>query len=95
MGVQWLLNIIWSKFGNDSVRNVVIFGNGNGSSSHTDNRRNHFLILIKGDTFCINGSFGGPEKSLVLISVKQRQNVAGVCIAMVIIAICLLTEKNL
>ena len=95
MSVQWLCKIVWSKFGNDSARNVVIFGDGNGSSSHTDNCRNDFLILVKGDTFSIYGSFGGPEKSLVLILVKQRQNFAGVCIAIVIIAICLLTGKNL
>ena len=32
---------------------------------------------------------------LVSILVKQRQNLAWVCITMVITVICLLTEKNL
>ena len=34
----------WS-FGNDLARNVVIFGVDNSSSSHTDNRKNNFLVL--------------------------------------------------
>ena len=34
----------WS-FDNGSARNVVIFGVGNSSSSHTDNRKNNFLVL--------------------------------------------------
>ena len=33
-----------------------------------------FLILDKGDTFGINGTFGAPEKKLVLILLKQGQN---------------------
>ena len=45
----------------------------NRSSSHSDNLKNDFLIL-GGDTFGINGSFGAPEKKLILILVKQRQN---------------------
>ena len=35
------------------------------------------------------------RKMLVLILLKQRQNFARVCIAMLIIIICLLTQKNL
>ena len=34
----------WS-FDNASARNVLIFGVGNSSSSHTDNRKNNFLVL--------------------------------------------------
>ena len=47
----------WS-FGNDSARNVMIFSVDNSSSSHTDNRKDRFLILGEGLTFGINGSFG-------------------------------------
>ena len=49
----------WS-FGNHFARNVVIFAVDNSSSSHSDNRKNNFLILDEGDTFGINGSFGAP-----------------------------------
>ena len=59
----------WS-FGNDYARNVIIFGSDNSSLSHADNLKNNFLVLGEGDTFRINGSFGAPEKSLVLILVK-------------------------
>ena len=65
----------WS-FGNDYARNVIIFGSDNSSLSHADNLKNNFLVLGEGDTFRINGSFGAPEKSLVLILVKQTQNFA-------------------
>ena len=33
-----------------------------------------FLILGEGPTYGINGSIGSPEKSLVLILLKQPQN---------------------
>ena len=66
----------WS-FGDDSARNVVVFGVVNNSSSHTDNRKNKFLVLGEGPIFVINGGFGAPEKKkLVLILVKQKQNSA-------------------
>ena len=54
----------WS-FNENSTRNTIIFGVDNSSLSHTDN-------LGKEDTFCINESFGAPEKKLILILVKQR-----------------------
>ena len=57
------------NFGNDSARNVVIFGVENSSLSHTDNCKNDFLLLDEGDGFDIN-------KSLVLIFVTQGQNFA-------------------
>ena len=38
------------NFGNDCVRNIVIFGLGNNSSSYTDGK-NDFLVLGKVDTF--------------------------------------------
>ena len=65
----------WS-FGNDFARNVVIFSVDNSSSSHTDNRKNNFLVLGEGPTQGINDSTGSAEKNLVLILVKQIQNFA-------------------
>ena len=50
------------KFDNDFARNVIIFGVDNSSSSHSDNRKNNFLILGEGPAYGINGSFGSPEK---------------------------------
>ena len=51
----------WS-FYNDFTRNVIIFSVDNSSSSHSDNRKNNFLILSEGPTYGINGGFGSPEK---------------------------------
>ena len=49
-------------FGNDIFRNVLIFGVDNSSSSHSDNRKNNFLILGESPAYGINGSFGAPGK---------------------------------
>ena len=51
----------WS-FNDDFARNVIIFGVDNSPSSHTDSLKNNFSILAEGDSFGINGSFGGSEK---------------------------------
>ena len=51
----------WS-FDNGFVRNVIIFGVDNSSSSHADNRKNNFLILGEDSTHGINGRFGSTEK---------------------------------
>ena len=53
----------WS-FGNDYPRSVSIFGADNNSSSGADNLKNKCLVLDKGNTFGINGSFGAPEKKV-------------------------------
>ena len=45
-------------------------------------------MLGEGDTFGINGSFVAPEKSLVLILVKQTQNFVWVYIVILITAFC-------
>ena len=63
-----------SIFGTDYAKNVLTFGVDNSSSSHADNCKNNFLVLGKGGIFVINGSFG-QKKCLVLILVKQTQNV--------------------
>ena len=60
------------NFGNESARTVVISGIDNSSSSHTDNCKDDILMLVEGDSFSINGNFGAPKKSLILISVKQK-----------------------
>ena len=58
------------NFDHGFVSNVIVFDFDNSSSSHTNNCKDHFLVLAEGDPFCINGDFGAPEKSLVLILVK-------------------------
>ena len=64
-----------SNFGNDDARNVI-FGVDDSSSSHTDNRKNNFLVWGNSPSYGINGSFGSTEKSLVIILVQQIQNFA-------------------
>ena len=58
------------------------------TSSHTDNLKNNSLGLREGDTFGINGSFGAPEKKFSINFSKANTNI------ILIIAICLLTEKK-
>ena len=43
---------------NDVSRNVKIFGIDNSSSSHADNPKNKFLVLVEGATADINDSIG-------------------------------------
>ena len=50
------------NFGNDYANNVIIVAVDNNSSSCTDNCKNNFLVLGKGPTNGINGSFRSPEK---------------------------------
>ena len=64
------------SFDNGTARNVTTFGVDNSSSSHSDNRKNNFLILGKGLTFGINGSFGTPEKKIGINLLKQLPNFA-------------------
>ena len=49
-------------FGNAFAWNVVIFSVYNSSSSHTDNRKNTFLMLGEGPFYDINSSFASTEK---------------------------------
>ena len=53
----------WS-FNNDFARNVILFGVNSSSSSHSDNRKNNFLVLGEDPTYGINESFGSPEKKV-------------------------------
>ena len=50
------------NFGNDRTRNVIIFGNNNSSSSHTDNCKNDLLVLREGYSFVTNRSFCAQKK---------------------------------
>ena len=72
------------NFGNDFARNVIIYGADNNSSSHTDNRKNNFLVLGEGDASGINGTFCALEKKFSIL-VKQRKNFALVYITVMII----------
>ena len=49
-------------FCNDFARNVVTFGVGNSSLSHTDKWKHNFLVLGEGSTDDINGSTGAAER---------------------------------
>ena len=49
-------------FNNGTTRNAIIFGVDNSFSSHSDDRKNIFLVVDGGQTFRINESFGFPEK---------------------------------
>ena len=67
-------------FGNDFAENIVFFCVDNSSSSHTDNRKDKFLVLGEGLTYGIDGSFGLPEKMFSINFSKARSNFASVYI---------------
>ena len=46
------------------------------------------MIVGEGPTFGINRKLGQPEKSLVLLLLKQTQKIVWVCNIMLIIVIC-------
>ena len=64
----------WS-FGNKYARNVTIFRD-NSSSSHADNLKNNFQCQLKGTLLDVIEALMHQQKGLVLILVKQTQNVA-------------------
>ena len=92
-GITFNSTDLWS-FDNDTARNVIIFGVDNSSSSHADNRKNNFLILGLSWTFRINGSFGSPEKKISINFTKANTKFCLSLHYMLIIVICLLTEKK-
>ena len=79
MVVQWLWKAFDAKgtwsLGNGYVRNVVIFSVDNSLSSHADNHKNNFLVLEKGDTFGINGSFVWQKKYFSTDFNKAKTNI--------------------
>ena len=50
-------------FGNDFVRNIVIFGVDNSLSSNTNNQNNNFLVSGEGPKNGINNSTGAAGKN--------------------------------
>ena len=63
----------WS-FNNDFVQIVVTFGVYNSSSSHTNNRKNNFLVLGKGGTDNINDTGDVAEKKVCIDFSKANAN---------------------
>ena len=82
------------NFGNDFAKNVVIFVADNSSSSHANSCKNNFYSLVKAQLMVLMEASVHRRKIFVLILVKQTQNVAWVCIIMVVIFTCLLMENN-
>ena len=60
-GITFNSATFWS-FDNDTTINVIRFGVDYSSSSHSEYSKNNFLILSKGRTFGINGSFGDKSE---------------------------------
>ena len=83
------------NFVSGSGRNVLIFDVDNISSSHTGIRNNYFLVLGEGDTFGINGSFGAPEKKFSISFSNANTKFCLNLHYMLIITICLVTEKKI
>ena len=54
-------------------------GVDNSLSSHSDNRKNNFLILGEGPTYGINESFGSPEKKF---SIKFTEANTKLCLSL-------------
>ena len=63
----------WS-FGNHFAKNVITFGVDNSSTSHSDNRKNNFLILGAGPLMVLLEASDHQRKNLVLTLLKQTQN---------------------
>ena len=71
---------LWS-LNNDTARNVIIFGINNSLSSHTDNFKNDFLILMKEILLVFMEALVHQKKILILISVKQKKSFVWVYIS--------------
>ena len=67
-----MVTICWWSFDNDIATNVIIFGVDKSSPSPADNLESNFLVLGKGSTFGINGTFGSPEKKFSIIFTKEN-----------------------
>ena len=70
-GIAFDLAASWS-FGNGFARNIIVFGVDYSSSSHTDNRKNKFLVLGKGLTDNIDGSVCTKEKKFSISFSKTK-----------------------
>ena len=60
------------NFGDDFLTNAVIFGVDNSSSSHAENLKNKFLVIVEGLTCGVNGSFGVSEKKFSINRSKEN-----------------------
>ena len=70
-GIAFAVAGSWS-FGNEFVRNVVIYGVDNSLSSHTDNGKSNFLMLGEVPTDDMNGSVGTAEKKFSINFRKEK-----------------------
>ena len=61
------------NFGNDFARNIVNFGFDGRSSSHTDNRKNNFLVIGEGPHDGINDSTGAADFSIKIFGINLRK----------------------
>lgn len=61
------------------TRNIIIFGVGNSSSSHTDTCKNNFLVLCGGPTDDINDNIGAEEKKF---SIKFSKAMTKFCLSL-------------
>ena len=64
----------WS-FGNYFIRNVVIFGVNNSSSSHAGDCKKYFLVLDEGPTDYINGSIDTGAKKICINFSKAKYKI--------------------
>ena len=60
------------NFGDDFAGNVIIFGVHNSLSSHTDNRRDNFLLLGEGPTYGINKALVHQRKMFIINLSKSK-----------------------
>ena len=59
------------NFGNNYSGNVVMFGDDNSSSSHTDNLKNNLSVLDEGQRLILTEALAHQRKSLILTLLKQ------------------------
>ena len=84
------------NFSNNFSTNFVIFSVDDSSSSHTDNRKNNFLVLGEGwSADDLNDSVSATGKKYNIKFTKAKKKFARVCIVMMIVVIYSLTEKIL
>ena len=67
---------VCADISNEFDWNVIVFDVDSSSSSHTDNRKNIFLVLDQGATDDIDGSIGVTEKkfSINFRKGKKKKN---------------------
>ena len=76
------------------TRNIIIFGVGNSSSSHTDTCKNNFLVLGGGPTDDINDNIGAEEKKFSIKFSKAMTKFGWVYLSVAIIVSGFLTKNK-